>query len=256
LTQEHPLTDAHELISVNPERPADTSSRDLLPPIFDGCYTLSVEEKVRRFVLNVPELLERWISRRASPHTQRAYRQDLFTFLRFAGIAWPNEATELFAVTVGQVHAYRDWMIGRGDAPKTINRRISSLSGFFKFLREVAAEMRLPIQVANPAEKEFVARDKADPVEERHHFSAAKARQLFSLPAGETVLDYRDRAILKCLLFPAAASARCSGWMSRISTTTSMIRSCASTRKDSAAVPLVSTFRPRALSANTSPRPS
>ncbi len=195
------MTDAHELIAVNPQSYADSTGRDLLPPILDGCYTLSVEEKVRRFVLNVPELLERWISRRASPHTQRAYRQDLFTFLAFAKIVWPTHATELFAVTVGQVHAYRDWMIGHGDAPKTINRRISSLSGFFKFLREVAAEMRLPIQVANPADKEFVARDNADPVEERHHFSAAKARQLFSLPAGETILDYRDRAILKCLLF-------------------------------------------------------
>ena len=61
--------------------------------------------------------------------------------------------------------------------------------------------MRLPIQVANPAEKEFVTRDNADPLEERRHFSAAKARQLFSLPADETVLHYRDRAILKALLY-------------------------------------------------------
>lgn len=160
-----------------------------------------VEEKVRRFVLNVHELLESWISRRASPHTQRAYCQNLFAFLAFAKIVWPTQATDLFAVTVGQAHAYRGWMVGRGDAPKTINRRISSLSGFYKFLRQVAAEMRLPIQVANPADKEFMAHGNADPVEERHHFSAAKAHQLFLLPAGETILDYRDRAILKCLLF-------------------------------------------------------
>jgi integrase/recombinase XerD len=173
----------------------------MLPPILDGCYTLSVENKLKRFVLSVPEMLERWISRRASPHTQRAYRQDLFTFIRFAGIAGPDQAPELFSITVAQVHAYRDWMIGRGDAAKTINRRISSLSGFFKYLREVAAEMRLPIQVANPADKEFIARDNADPVEERQHFSAAKARLLFSMPAGETILDYRDRAMLKCLIY-------------------------------------------------------
>jgi len=175
--------------------------RNLLPPILDGYYTVSVEEKVRRFILNVPEMLERWINRRTSPHTQRAYRQDLFTFIGCTNLRWPEDATGLFAVTVGQVHAYRDWMVKRGDAPKTINRRLSSLSGFFKFLREVAAEMRLPIQVANPAEKDFVARDNADAVVERQHFSAAKARQLFSLPDGETVLDYRDRAILKSLLY-------------------------------------------------------
>src|SRR5262249_3044912 len=82
--------------------------------------------------------------------------------------------------------------------------RISSLSGFFKFLREVAAEMRLPIQVANPADKEFIARDNADPVEERQHFSAAKARLLFGMPGKDredTLLDYRDPARLKCLIY-------------------------------------------------------
>jgi site-specific recombinase XerD len=63
--------------------------------------------------------------------------------------------------------------------------------------------MRLPIQVANPADKDFVARDHADPVEERRHLTAAQARLLFGLPAGETVLDYRDRALLKCLLYSA-----------------------------------------------------
>jgi site-specific recombinase XerD len=178
----------------------DAGGRAALP-ILDGCYTLAVEDKARRFVQGVPEMLERWVSRRASPHTQRAYRQDLFTFIDFANLRWPDEAAALFAVTVGQVHAYRDWMLQRGDAPKTVNRRVSSLSGFFKFLREVAAEMRLPVQVANPADKEFVARDNADPVEERRHLTAAKARLLLGLPAGETVLDYRDRAMLKCLLY-------------------------------------------------------
>jgi integrase/recombinase XerC len=172
-----------------------------LPTIIEGFHTLSVEDKVRRFAQGVPEMLERWISRRASPHTQRAYRQDLFTFIGYADLRWPDEATALFAVSVAQVHAYRDWMVSRGDAPKTVNRRISSLSGFFKFLREVAAELRLPIQIANPADKEFVARDNADPVEERRHLTAAKARLLFGLPAGESVLDYRDRAMLKCLLY-------------------------------------------------------
>src|SRR5262249_50672658 len=154
MTEQEELTHVNELAGEMVPVAGASAGRDLLPPILEGCYTLSVEQKVRRFILNVPEMLERWISRRASPHTQRAYRQDLFTFIRFAGIQWPEEAAGLFAVTVGQVHAYRDWMLVRRDAPKTVNRRLSSLSGFFKFLREVAAEMRLPIQVANPAEKE------------------------------------------------------------------------------------------------------
>ena len=195
---------AHQELTVLNEPPSTsevTAGSIVLPPILEGCYTVSVEERVRRFVLGLPEMLERWISRRASPHTQRAYRQDLFTFIAFAEIAWPVEAPALFNVSVAQVHKYRDWMIARGDAPKTVNRRISSLSGFYRFLREVAAELRLPIQVANPGDKEFVARDNADAVEERRHFSAAKARQLIGLAEGESVLAYRDRAILKCLLF-------------------------------------------------------
>jgi site-specific recombinase XerD len=199
------MTDPQSLTTFNEEAggrvPVTAADRVLLPAILDGYHTLSVEEKVRRFALGVPEMLERWISRRASPHTRRAYRQDLFTFIGFLNIRWPDQAANLFAVTVGQVQDYRDWMLARGDAPKTVNRRVSSLAGFFRFLREVAAELRLPVQVANPADKEFVAREVADPVEERRHFSAAKARQLFALPAGESVLDYRDRAMLKCLLY-------------------------------------------------------
>jgi site-specific recombinase XerD len=71
-----------------------------LPPILEGCYTLAVEDKTRRFVAGVPEMLERWISRRSSPHTQRAYRQDLFAFIGFAGLHWPDEAAKLFSVDV------------------------------------------------------------------------------------------------------------------------------------------------------------
>ena len=197
MTEQQELTDFYE----RPSNVGMTNRSVLLPPILDGFYTLTVEDKVRRFVIGLPEMLERWIGRRASPHTQRAYRQDLFTFIAFAEIAWPADASAFFQVSVAQVHAYRDWMNARGDAPKTVNRRISSLSGFYRFLREVAAELRLPIQVANPADKEFVGRDNADAVEERRHFSAAKAHQLFSLAEGKTVLAYRDRAILKCLLF-------------------------------------------------------
>ena len=139
------MTEGQELTVINQGASPDTTAgRIALPPILEGCYTLSIEEAVRQFVLGVPELLERWISRRASPHTQRAYRQDLFTFIGFAGIAWPEQATALFSVKVAQIHAYRDWMLARSDAPKTINRRVSSLSSFYKFL---AAKLRLPIIV-------------------------------------------------------------------------------------------------------------
>lgn len=46
-------------------------------------------------------------------------------------------------------------MAKHSGAPKTINRRISSLSSFYKFLSGAAAELRLPITVPNPAHAQY-----------------------------------------------------------------------------------------------------
>lgn len=61
---------------------------------------------------------------------------------------------------------WRDSLGGRGMAPKTINRRVSSVSSFYKYLQAVAAEMRLPIVVPNPAHAQFIGRASQDPVDE------------------------------------------------------------------------------------------
>jgi site-specific recombinase XerD len=87
--------------------------------------------------------------------TQRAYRRDLFNLIRYAGIARPPQTPALFVITVAQIHAYHARLIARGGGPKTIIGRITSLSGFFRFLHKVAAELRLPIQIANPAGTRF-----------------------------------------------------------------------------------------------------
>jgi site-specific recombinase XerD len=54
-------------------------------------------------------------------------------------------------VTVADVQGWRDRMMAETKAPKTLNRRISSLSSFYKYLAGAAAELRLPINVPNPA---------------------------------------------------------------------------------------------------------
>jgi site-specific recombinase XerC len=82
-------------------------------------------------------------------------------------------------------------------APKTLNRFISSLSSFCKYLAGYAADFRLPILVPNPAEAQFIVRAKSDPVDETRALSATRARQLVGMPAGDSVIDFRDRAILK-----------------------------------------------------------
>jgi site-specific recombinase XerD len=41
-------------------------------------------------------------------------------------------------VSVPRAQAYRDWLAGQNAAPKTINRRLSSLSSFYKYLGAAA----------------------------------------------------------------------------------------------------------------------
>jgi len=176
-----------------------------LPPVLLGHATPAIERQVRSFTLSVDAMFEAWIKRTQNPNTQRAYRQDVRSFISFMGIAWPEESVRLLAAGVPDVLAWRDWMQGERDlAPKTLNRRISSLSGFFTFMRETAGAARLPIIVANPAHAQFIARESKDPVNPTQALSATRARQLMALPAGNTVLDARDRAILKFYLYTGA----------------------------------------------------
>ena len=129
-----------------------SETRAELPPILAGRHTAAVEAQVRSFYLSVGDIFDRWVTRRSSKHTQRAYRQDVMDFVRFLGIRWPEEATpSFFTVSVADVIAFRDQMLAESKAPKTINCRIASLSSFLHPLQGVASEFRLPITVPNPA---------------------------------------------------------------------------------------------------------
>ena len=181
-----------------------------LPPILAGHDTAAMRKRVQQFYLLIEELFERWVTRRSSPHTQRNYRQDIMALIRFLGITWPADALQLFNVAVSDVQAWRDWMIENGYAPNTLNRRVSSVSSFYKYLQAAAAEMRLPITVPNPAHAQFISRASRDPVKETKAMSATRARQLMALPEGDDVIAVRDRAILKFYLYSAARiSAGC-----------------------------------------------
>jgi len=78
-------------------------------------------------------MFESWVARRQSAHTQRAYREDVMTFVKFRDIAWPNQAMELLRVYVQDVQRFRSHLVSKNAAPKTLNRRISSLSRFYKY---------------------------------------------------------------------------------------------------------------------------
>ena len=125
-------------------------------------------------------------------------------FVKFMQIEWPQAATRLLTVRVADVQAYRNSLEELGYAPKTLNHRISALAAFYKYLREAAIELRLPISVPNPAHSQFVAREAADPVHETQALSVSQARQLRSLPAGNTLLEVRDRAAISFYLYSGA----------------------------------------------------
>ena len=69
-----------------------TTTQPELPPILVGRYTPAVEVQVRSFYGSVADIFERWVTRRQSLHTQRAYRQDVMDFVQFLDIRWPEEA--------------------------------------------------------------------------------------------------------------------------------------------------------------------
>ena len=104
-------------------------------------------------------------------------------------------------MSVNDVRNWRDRLTVVGMAPKTINRRISSVSSFYKYLQAVAAEMRLPIVVPNPAHAQFIGRASQDSVDETKALTATRARQLMGLPQGDDVIAFRDRAILRFCLY-------------------------------------------------------
>jgi len=179
-------------------------SEQMLPPILAGSFTPDTRRRVEQFFFSVASCFESWVTRRQSPHTQRAYREDFMAFVKFLGIEWPEQAWKILTASIKDVMAFRDRLIAKDAAPKTLNRRISSVSSFYKYLAAAAAEIRLPITVPNPAHAQFIARESTDPREETKALSATRARQLMGMPADDTVLDCRDRAILKFFLYSGA----------------------------------------------------
>ena len=175
-----------------------------MPNILAGTATPAIRSRVEGFFSSLSTIFESWVHRRQSPHTQRAYRSDVMAFVKFMGLTWPDQAAQLLRTSVQDVQAFRASLLSQNAAPKTLNRRVSSLSSFYKYLAAAASELRLPITVPNPAHAQFISRESTDPREETRALSAARARQLVGLPAGNAVLDYRDRAILKFFVYSGA----------------------------------------------------
>lgn len=97
-------------------------------------------------------LLDRYLEylayeKRASAHTVAAYRADLHLFAEHVqqeGIASLEQAD-------GELVRY--WVMARmeaGESPRTVNRRLSAIRGFFRFARQVGAVANDPTVLVDP----------------------------------------------------------------------------------------------------------
>jgi integrase/recombinase XerD len=123
--------------------------------------------------------------------TRRAYQRDVQDFMRFVGIQSPEEFR---IVTRAHVIAWRDTLLARKRADASIRRALSALSSLFKYLCNANAVTFNPVTgVERPSEGANEGRTPA--------LGDAQARALLEAPAGDTVKDKRDRAILATLLY-------------------------------------------------------
>ncbi len=175
-----------------------------LPPILVGRDTPIIRTKVERFYPSVAEIYEAWVTRCESKHTQRAHRRYIMSIVEFLEIRRPEYAHRLFTVTVVDELAWRDDMLAEDKAPKTLSRRVSSVSSFYKYRQGVAADVRLPITIPDPAHAQVISRSLTDRVEETPAISVSRAQHLAGLPEGETHIAGRDRAILTFFLYIGA----------------------------------------------------
>jgi len=141
---------------------------------------------------DVPPEIE-WFANITNRSTRRAYENAIKDFMRFTGIARPEEFR---TVTRAHVIAWRDDLARRELGGATVRHRLAALSSLFEYLCEKNAVSHNPVK--------GVKRPKAESGEGKTPaLGDHQARELLTAPGDETVKEKRDRAILSTLLFHA-----------------------------------------------------
>src|SRR5580698_6943789 len=91
---------------------------------------------------DVPPEVE-WFANLTNRHTRRAYQHAITDFMRFTGIARPEEFR---TVTRAHVIAWRDQLTGRGLGGPTIRHRLASLASLFEYLCDKNAVTHNPVK--------------------------------------------------------------------------------------------------------------
>lgn len=170
-----------------PKRKLPMNDHDLVP---SDSRMLTADQFHR--LSDVPPELE-WFANLDSPQTKRAYKSDLNDFMRYIGIAQPQEFR---IVTRAHVIAWRQDLERRDCSPATIRRKLSALASLFDFLCENNAVLHNPVHgVKRPKEGSNEGKTPA--------VSDDQAKILLQTPDPETLKGKRDRAILAVLLYHA-----------------------------------------------------
>ena len=141
---------------------------------------------------DVPPEVE-WFANLSNPSTRRAYETAVRDFMRFTGIARPEEFR---TVTRAHIIAWRDDLVRRGLGGSTIRHRLASLASLFEYLCDKNAVTHNPVKgVERPKTESGEGKTPA--------LGDHQARKLLDAPQEETIKSKRDRAILSTLLFHA-----------------------------------------------------
>ncbi len=133
----------------------------------------------------VPEE-EVWLAGQRSPHTRRAYKQDVAHFVRTMGI---KSGDDLRKVSRAAIVAWQNVMEEQKEKPRTIRRRLSALSSLFAHLIEHRSADENPVRdIKRPRVNRRQGTTRA--------FSPKEARLILDAPDAATLRGLRDRAIL------------------------------------------------------------
>jgi len=147
--------------------------------------------KVERSALSVQLLQfvpeeDVWLAGQLSPHTRRAYKQDVAHFVATMKI---KAADELRLINRAAVVAWQNEMEREHAKARTIRRRLSALSSLFAHLVEHGAARENPVRdIKRPRVNRRQGTTRA--------FSPKEARLILDSPDPKTLRGLRDRAIL------------------------------------------------------------
>ena len=141
--------------------------------------------EIQAFLQALPEE-EFWLANQNSERTRRAYRNDVAIFVEAFGITTPEQLRQ---VSHREIIAWKNRMEAQNLKATTIRRRLSALSSLFRHLINQNLAVLNPVSdVKRPAVNEETGTTPA--------FSQLEARQLLDAPDPQTLIGFRDRAIL------------------------------------------------------------